>query len=89
MLTNEAKALIKYMPEAVNMLADRINGSLSYAVLYGKSKPVTNYDRLVSKTPEELAKFLHDMTLISQEIGLSVEWWEQWLKSLVGEVEDA
>lgn len=43
----------------------------------------TNYDLLISKTPEELAKFLHDMTLISQEIGLSVEWWEQWLKSPV------
>lgn len=48
-------------------------------------KPQTNYDWLIKKTPEELAEFMHDMTLISTEIGLSKEWWEQWLKSPVKE----
>lgn len=48
-----------------------------------RRKPKTNYDLLISKTPEELAKTLHDLTLISTEIGLSAEWWLQWLKSTV------
>lgn len=49
---------------------------------YPASTPViTNYDRLISKTPEELAETLHDLTLISTEIELSAEWWLQWLKT--------
>lgn len=51
------------------------------------NKPQTNADRIRSMTDEELAKTMHDMTLISTEIGLSTEWWEQWLKSPV-EVDD-
>lgn len=55
--------------------------------IWSSSKPQTNYDRLVSKTPEELAVFMHDMFLISTEIGLSTDWWLQWLKSPVEEKE--
>ena len=46
-------------------------------------QPMTNADRVRGMTDEELAKTMHDMTLISTEIGLSTEWWLQWLKSPV------
>ena len=38
-------------------------------------KPQTNYDRIIAKSPEELAEWLHDIHIISHDIGLSNEWW--------------
>lgn len=43
-------------------------------------RPLTNADRIRQMSDEELAKTMHDMTLISTEIGLSTEWWLEWLK---------
>lgn len=48
-----------------------------------KDRVMSNADRIRSMTDEELATTMHDMTLISTEIGLSAEWWLQWLKSPV------
>ena len=51
--------------------------------VYQEPKPQTNADRIRAMTDEELATTMHDMTLIATEIGLSTEWWLQWLKSPV------
>lgn len=53
-LSEKGKDLVKYMPQAVNALADRLIEKLEERILYGE-KPKTNYDLLISKAPEELA----------------------------------
>lgn len=47
----------------------------------------TNYDRLISKTPEELALFIHNAEAQAADIGGAdtVESWINWLKSPVEE----
>lgn len=39
----------------------------------------TNYDRLISKTPEELAEWISTQ-IIDRNIGVPVEAWLEWLK---------
>ena len=43
-------------------------------------KPYTNGDRLRAMSDEELAKWLHDSHFISHGIGLSNDWWLDWLR---------
>ena len=43
-------------------------------------EPQTNADKLRSMTDEKLAEWLHDIHLISHDIGLSNDWWLDWLK---------
>ena len=47
------------------------------------SKIVTNYDILVSKTPEELALYIHNAEAQAADTGRAdtVESWLNWLKS--------
>ena len=52
-------------------------------------KPMTNYDLLISKTPEELALFIHNAEAQAADIGGAdtVESWLDWLKSPVDKEE--
>ena len=66
-----------------------------------ETKPLTNYDRLISKTPEELAEWFcrvqfragdvcppeHGWTLCQYAEGCK-DCWLSWLKSPVEEVQD-
>jgi len=44
-----------------------------------KSAKQTNYDRLISKTPKELAEWISDQ-IIDRNIGVPPETWLAWLK---------
>ena len=41
---------------------------------------MTHADKIRSMSDEELAEWLHDIYLISKDIGLSNEWWLDWLQ---------
>lgn len=58
-LSERGKDLVKYMPQAVNALADRLIEKLEERLLYGE-KPPTNADRVRQMTDEELAGFIWD-----------------------------
>lgn len=47
-----------------------------------EKKSLTNYDLLVHKTPEELAKWICDQ-IIDRNIGIPSETWLDWLKQEV------
>ena len=47
-----------------------------------KPEKQANYDRIVSMTPEELARFIRDQ-IIDRNIGIPTESWLDWLKSPV------
>ena len=93
-LTERGKDLVKYMPQAVNALADRLIEKLTERVLYGE-KPQTNADRIRAMTDEELANLLHDHSCSlcppnykcdgRVEVGRKKckEYWLRWLKSPV------
>ena len=44
-----------------------------------KAPPVTHYDLLIRKTPEELAEWIRDQ-IIDRNIGIPSETWLDWLK---------
>ena len=70
-LSEKGKDLVKYMPEAVNALAEKIIGKFTDDVLYGE-RPMTNYERLVSVPRAELAYFMMrttDCPCIAKETG--------------------
>lgn len=56
-LSERGKDLVKYMPQAVNALADRLIEKLGERLFYGE-KPQTNADRIRAMTDEELAEWL-------------------------------
>ena len=45
-------------------------------------QPKINYNRIISMTPEELARFIRDQ-IIDRNIGIPAESWLDWLKSPV------
>lgn len=47
-----------------------------------KSDKQTNYDRLISKTPKELAEWITDQ-IIDRNIGIPPETWLAWLQQEV------
>ena len=58
-LSEKGKDLVKYMPQAVNALADRLIEKLEERLLYGE-KPQTNADRIRAMSDEELAELFAD-----------------------------
>ena len=44
------------------------------------SQTPSNYDRLMSYTPEEMAHFIRDQ-IIDRNIGIPTETWLEWLKA--------
>lgn len=87
-LTERGKDLVKYMPQAVNALADRLTEKLEERVLYGE-KPQTNADRIRAMTDEELAEMMarggcgyckiHDYCFSQKDIDCDKAWLD-WLK---------
>lgn len=57
-LSENGKDLVKFMPQAVNALADRLIEKIEERILYGE-KPQTNADRIRAMTDEELAIALY------------------------------
>ncbi len=56
-LSEKGKDLVKYMPQAVNALADKLIAKFEERLLLGE-KPQTNADRIRAMTDEELADFM-------------------------------
>lgn len=90
-LSEKGKDLVKYMPQAVNALADRLIERLEERVLYGE-KPQTNADRIRAMTDEELAVLLANTEANfppNYPNGVSVKLcetsWLEWLKQEEGE----
>lgn len=55
---------------------------------YTNQKPQTNYDLLISKTPEELAEWLDNIgTAFEPETIVSQQGWLAWMKQEVAESE--
>ena len=48
-----------------------------------KRKPITNYDRIVSKTPEELAEWIAGgvLNLTGGSLKMATEAWAAWLRN--------
>lgn len=66
--------------------------------IWSSNKPMTNYDRIISKTPEELAEWMaintscffckvKNKNICSLDGGTCTEEWLSWLKSPVEEKE--
>ena len=84
-LSERGKDLVKYMPQAVNALADRLVEKLGERLLYG-GKPQTNADRIRAMSDEKLAEWIYqvqDGDAYQKENflpPLSKSWWLKWLK---------
>lgn len=81
-LSGNGKYLVKYMPQAVNALADRLIEKLEERLLYGE-KPQTNADRIRGMSDEELAD---EYIRIYHKLGCYTDswaWLRKWLKSPV------
>ena len=62
------------------------NGKITYVpvVVDAKPKPITNYDRVIRKTPDELAEWL-SCNCTGDGYGNSAEDWLDWLRQEVQE----
>lgn len=94
-LSEKGKDLVKYMPQAVNALADRLMEKLEERLLYGE-KPQTNADRIRGMTDEELAELFKNLCCpysLGGKVDCNIEnrgcgnCWLSWLKAPV-EVQD-
>lgn len=91
-LSESGKDLVKYMPQAVNALADRLVEKLGERLLYG-GKPQTNADRIRAMSDEKLAEWIYqvqDGDAYQKENflpPLSKSWWLDWLKQEDGDTD--
>ena len=90
-LSEKGKDLVRYMPQAVNALADRLIEKLEERLLYGE-KPQTNADRIRAMTDEELAEWMATIEKkcyarcgVKSNFKRFNNQWFDWLKSPVEE----